>query len=111
MTFSGRSCAKVIPVRVSSKNNNATSIKVYAIIDEQGNRTLAKSALFDFLISEMMLKKAILCSPVVDSLPKMDAEQVDLLSKLLTKAVDSTFQPLSNVMKYQKIDTRLQLLK
>ncbi|XP_065944078.1 uncharacterized protein [Magallana gigas] len=47
-TFSGRSCAKVLPVRVYPSFNSEQAIKVYAVIDEQSNRTLARSQLFDF---------------------------------------------------------------
>lgn len=47
-TFSGRSCAKVLPVREYQSANSEQAIKVDADIDEQSNRTLARSQLFDF---------------------------------------------------------------
>lgn len=46
--FSGRSCAKVLPVNVYPYGKRECAIKVYAIIDEQSNCTLARSELFDF---------------------------------------------------------------
>ena len=41
-TFSERSCAKVVPVRVFPSGKEH-SIQMYAIVDEQSNRTLARS--------------------------------------------------------------------
>ncbi|XP_060573880.1 uncharacterized protein LOC132731684 [Ruditapes philippinarum] len=46
--FSGRSCAKVCLVRVSSKESKR-SMLAYAIIDDQSNRSLAKSVVFERL--------------------------------------------------------------
>nr|XP_022331795.1 uncharacterized protein LOC111129629 [Crassostrea virginica] len=46
-TFSGRSCAKVVPVRVYPSEKKEHSIQMYAIVDEQSNRTLARSEFFD----------------------------------------------------------------
>ena len=46
-TFSGRSCAKVVPVRVYPSGKKEHSIQMYAIVDEQSNRTLARSEFFD----------------------------------------------------------------
>lgn len=47
-TFSGQSCANVPSVKVYPSGNIEHAIKIYAFIDEQSNRTLARSLLFDF---------------------------------------------------------------
>ncbi|XP_056020363.1 uncharacterized protein LOC125680242 [Ostrea edulis] len=46
-TLSGRSCAKVVPVRVYPLGNKDSAVRMYAIIDEQNNRTLARSEFFN----------------------------------------------------------------
>ncbi|PIK56557.1 hypothetical protein BSL78_06525 [Apostichopus japonicus] len=45
----GRSCAKICMVKVYPENREAEAMKVYAVMDEQSNGTLAKSQLFDQL--------------------------------------------------------------
>lgn len=59
-TFSGQSCANVLPVCVYPSGN----IKVYTFIDEQSNRTLARSQLFDFfdIQCESESHKLLACS-------------------------------------------------
>jgi len=47
--FAGKSCAKLVPVTVFSSRNPEVGVKAYAILDEQSNKTLAKSELFDML--------------------------------------------------------------
>jgi hypothetical protein len=47
--FSGRSCAKMVLVNVSPIGHPEESVKVYAILDDQSNRTLAKTELLDLL--------------------------------------------------------------
>ncbi|XP_052073800.1 uncharacterized protein LOC127711732 [Mytilus californianus] len=47
--FSGKSCGKTIQVRVYPKNFPDKAVYVYAILDDQSNRTLAKTELFDQL--------------------------------------------------------------
>ena len=46
--FQGRSCAKIVLVNVYPEGQRYKSLKLYAIIDDQSNRSLAKSYLFDF---------------------------------------------------------------
>lgn len=46
-TFSGRSCAKDLPIRLYPLANSEQAIKVFAVIDEQSIRTLVRSQLFD----------------------------------------------------------------
>ncbi|XP_056016958.1 uncharacterized protein LOC130053620 [Ostrea edulis] len=46
-TLCGRSCAKVVPVRVYPLGNKDSAVRMYAIIDEQSNRTLARSEFFN----------------------------------------------------------------
>ena len=45
--FGGRSCGKIVPIFVSKNGDKTTKKKVYAIIDDQSNRTLASTSLFD----------------------------------------------------------------
>ena len=45
--FSGKSCAKTILVHVFKKDHPQNSLKLYAIIDDQCNRSLAGSGFFD----------------------------------------------------------------
>ncbi|XP_013421679.1 uncharacterized protein LOC106181750 isoform X2 [Lingula anatina] len=47
--FSGRSCAKTILVNVFPAGQPEKSIRVYAVHDDQSNRTLGNSSLFDKL--------------------------------------------------------------
>jgi len=47
--FNGKSCAKIVLVRVHHRDQPCKSFEMYAIIDDQSNRTLARSALFDRL--------------------------------------------------------------
>lgn len=43
-----KSCAKIVPVRISTISNPRKSMLVYAIIDDQSNRSLATSSIFDY---------------------------------------------------------------
>lgn len=43
-----KSCAKIVLVKVHHKDNPQNALKLYAVLDEQSNRTLAKSKLFDY---------------------------------------------------------------
>ena len=45
--FKGRSCAKTVLVRVYPQDHPENSLKVYAIVDDQSNWSLAKPELFD----------------------------------------------------------------
>ena len=47
--FSGKSCAKIVLVKVYHKYSPHKSLNAYAIIDDQSNRSLARSDLFDKL--------------------------------------------------------------
>lgn len=46
--FSGKSCAKVILVRAYTHGKPQQALKLYAMIDDQSNRTLATPEFFDF---------------------------------------------------------------
>ena len=48
-TRTGKSCAKVLLVKVFTEENPANAVKAYAIIDDQSNRSLAKTSLFNEL--------------------------------------------------------------
>ncbi|XP_046585211.1 uncharacterized protein LOC124292203 [Haliotis rubra] len=48
-TFGGKSCSKTVLVRVYHKDKPELSVKVYAILDDQSNVTLARPELFDLL--------------------------------------------------------------
>ncbi|MCG8046576.1 MAG: hypothetical protein N0E48_13205 [Candidatus Thiodiazotropha endolucinida] len=48
-TFSGKSCAKTVLVNVYAKGQQENAVKMYAILDDQSNRTLARSDLFQSL--------------------------------------------------------------
>ncbi|VDI37805.1 Hypothetical predicted protein [Mytilus galloprovincialis] len=45
--FSGKSCAKILPVFVSHEDDPSKRIKTYIILDEQSNRSLGRKELFD----------------------------------------------------------------
>ncbi|XP_069105757.1 uncharacterized protein [Argopecten irradians] len=47
--FSGRSCAKVILVKVFPKHHPENAVEVYAILDDQSNQSLASPKLLDSL--------------------------------------------------------------
>lgn len=47
--FSGKSCARIVPVRVYVQGQRQASIVTYAMLDDQSNKTLGKSYLFDSL--------------------------------------------------------------
>ena len=47
--FSGRSCGKLLLTRVYRADSPQKSIKLYALLDDQSNRTLARSDLFDMM--------------------------------------------------------------
>ncbi|XP_069140958.1 uncharacterized protein [Argopecten irradians] len=47
--FHGRSCAKVVLVRVYSENEPERAVSAYALLDDQSNRSLASSELLDTL--------------------------------------------------------------
>ncbi|XP_062603305.1 uncharacterized protein LOC134265079 [Saccostrea cucullata] len=49
--FSGKSCGKAVLVRVYSADTPQNYYHTYALIDDQSNRTLARSKLFDALCS------------------------------------------------------------
>ncbi|XP_069140928.1 uncharacterized protein [Argopecten irradians] len=46
-TFSGKSCAKIVQVKVRHKKSTHSPVRVYAILDEQSNKSLARKELFD----------------------------------------------------------------
>ncbi|XP_078311581.1 uncharacterized protein LOC144618784 [Crassostrea virginica] len=43
----GKSCAKILPVFVHPEGHPENSVKVYVILDDQSNRSLARSSFFD----------------------------------------------------------------
>ena len=47
--FQGKSCAKYVLVNVYAKGKSEKAVKMYAILDDQSNRTLAKSEFFELL--------------------------------------------------------------
>lgn len=47
--FSGKSCGKIVLVNIYSSSQPERKVRVYAILDEQSNRTLAKPELFSLL--------------------------------------------------------------
>ncbi|XP_055995796.1 uncharacterized protein LOC130046821 [Ostrea edulis] len=46
--YSGKSCAKILPVNVFHRDNPSKLAKMYAVIDDQSNRSLAAPEFFDF---------------------------------------------------------------
>jgi hypothetical protein len=46
-SFYGKSCAKILPVFVYPKGQREKSTKMYVMLDDQSNRSLARSAFFD----------------------------------------------------------------
>ena len=47
--FQGKSCAKYVLVNVYAKGKSEKAVKMYAILDDQSNTTLAKSEFFELL--------------------------------------------------------------
>lgn len=45
--FSGKSCAKIVQVYISHRNNPKNRLRAYVVLDEQSNGTLGKGLLFD----------------------------------------------------------------
>ncbi|XP_062596368.1 uncharacterized protein LOC134257792 [Saccostrea cucullata] len=45
--YSGKSCAKILPVHVFHRDNPLKSVKMYAVIDDQSNRSLASPEFFE----------------------------------------------------------------
>ncbi|XP_061170284.1 uncharacterized protein LOC133179579 [Saccostrea echinata] len=45
--FTGKSCARIVPVRIYPHNQPENAVLSYAMLDDQSNRTLGKSSLFD----------------------------------------------------------------
>ena len=48
-SFSGKSCAKTVLVNVYPKGQQSKAVRMYAILDDQSNRTLARSDFFHLL--------------------------------------------------------------
>ena len=48
-SFSGKSCAKTVLVNVYPKGQQEKAVRIYAILDDQSNRTLARSDFFELL--------------------------------------------------------------
>ena len=47
-SFQGKSCGKTVLVKVYPKGQANKALKLYAIVDDQSNRTLAKTEFFDY---------------------------------------------------------------
>ena len=47
--FTGKSCAKMLLVRVYRSGMQETAVNMYALVDDQSNRSLARSEFFDLL--------------------------------------------------------------
>lgn len=62
LNFKGKSCAKTVLVDVYSKNCPQKRIKVYAVIDDQSNKTLASSELFDMMGINTIVTNYVLAS-------------------------------------------------
>lgn len=60
--FKGKSCAKTVLVDVYSKNCPQKQIKVYTVIDDQSNKTLASSELFDMMGINTIVTNYVLAS-------------------------------------------------
>lgn len=52
--FGGKSCAKIVLVNVFLRDEPHRKLQVYALLDDQSNRTLGKSELFDYFGSTSM---------------------------------------------------------
>ena len=46
--FSGKSCAKCVLVKIYPEGQREKALKIYAIVDDQSNRSLAHSKFFDY---------------------------------------------------------------
>ncbi|CAG2224725.1 unnamed protein product [Mytilus edulis] len=95
--FSGKSCAKILPVFVSHADDPSKRIKTYIILNEQSNRSLGRKELFDSF--------DIVCKPEEYTLmscsgrTRMNGRRV---SGLLLESLDgSTKMQLPKVIEYQ----------
>lgn len=68
-SFPGKSCAKIVLVKVHRRNQPEKSVKMYAIIDDQSNHSLAKTEFFDLLQinSEAVTYNLNSCSGKIES--------------------------------------------
>lgn len=66
-----KSCAKTVLVKVYPRGNPEKAISVYAIIDEQSNSSLARSAFFYFLALSSCSEKTTNDSSYMIDLPKL----------------------------------------
>ena len=48
-SFYGRSCARIVPVRIYPDGQPESSVTAYAMLDDQSNKTLGRTHLFDSL--------------------------------------------------------------
>ena len=55
-SFKGKSCAKTVLVTVYPEGHRNQALECYAVIDDQSNRTLGKSKLFDYFDSATRLE-------------------------------------------------------
>ncbi|XP_033104025.1 uncharacterized protein LOC117106722 [Anneissia japonica] len=79
----GRSCSKICLARVYIDGNPANVITTYAVLDDQSNKSLAKSKLFDLLKvkSESMSYTLKTCSGVVNTAGRC-------ITRLIIESVD-----------------------
>lgn len=60
--FPGKSCAKILPVYVFHESNPRKRMKSYVILDDQGNKSLAKGELLDFFDVRSVAEEYIITS-------------------------------------------------
>nr|XP_034311144.1 uncharacterized protein LOC117684166 [Crassostrea gigas] len=84
-SFHGRSCARIVPVHIYSEGEPGNSITAYALLDDQSNKTLGRSLLFDSL--------GITTSPVEYSMQPCSGKNVSfgrLARGLIVKGINDS---------------------
>lgn len=105
-SFGSRSCAKICLVRVYPTGRRERAIKAYAVLDEQSNRSLAKTELFDTFGIEAGAAPYTLktCSGVVEAYGRR-------ASNLVVESIDGDMQiPLPTIIECDVMpDDRLEI--
>ncbi|XP_033111446.1 uncharacterized protein LOC117112468 [Anneissia japonica] len=76
---SGRSCSKICLARVYIDGNPENVITTYAVLDDQSNKSLAKSKLFDLLKEEIPIPEVAEHHPHLKSIAKEIDPNADIL--------------------------------
>ncbi|KAJ8369449.1 hypothetical protein SKAU_G00094770 [Synaphobranchus kaupii] len=105
-SFGSRSCSKICLVRVYPAGHREKAVKAYAVLDEQSNRSLAKTELFDLFDIESGAAPYTLktCSGVVETSGRHT-------NNLIVESIDGNVQiPLPTLIECDMMpDDRLEI--